>query len=447
MKIEALNLFFGFEKWPFSISPDPNAVFWSGQHRSALAQLRSGIENNTALMLFSGEVGTGKTTVIRHLMDNSDEHILFAQLLNPLIPFDELLAEICAEFNCLDDATGHFKALQNFLHQCDQNGKRPVLIIDEAQHLSFEALEQLRLLTNIETDEKKLISVVLVGQPELREVIQQPRLRQLSQRIGARPHLSMLTESETREYIQVRLQLSGKANTEQLFRAGSIKEIFYLTEGTPRKINAVVSEALKIAHGDSSTVVNKVHVTAAAQSVLDWVPPKRTMPVLSSRFNWQTASALTVILGTLGYIGFNNYGQLQQRFFAAEQTAELIDTTPSEQQTAAKVTQQVAEQPVAAPEKVSKSLIKDQRELTWAELPNLLEASREVQETVGAIDYAAHVYAGETGKGFALINRDRKKPGSFIGQARVEKLDEKGLILSLDGQRFKLPALKSLGSY
>ena len=189
------NAYFGFKEAPFSIAPDPRYLYMTGQHREALAHLVYGLNSEGGCILLTGEVGTGKTTVCRCLLNQIPENTSIAFILNPKLSVQELLAAICDEFRITyaedNSSVKVFVDLINaYLLDAHAGGRRTVLIIDEAQNLSAEVLEQLRLLTNLETNQRKLLQIILIGQPELKDKLSRPELRQLSQRIIARYHLN-----------------------------------------------------------------------------------------------------------------------------------------------------------------------------------------------------------------------------------------------------------------
>lgn len=211
--------FFGLRHEPFSIAPDPRYLFMSERHREALAHLLYGLGGGGGFVLLTGEVGTGKTTVCRCFLEQMPADCNVAYIFNPKLTVAELLRSICDEFgvahapavpgaetvkDCLDP-------LNAFLLQAHAAGRNNVLIIDEAQNLSADVLEQLRLLTNLETNERKLLQIVLIGQPELRTLLAQPALEQLAQRVIARFHLDALSQAETQHYIAHRLAVAGLA--------------------------------------------------------------------------------------------------------------------------------------------------------------------------------------------------------------------------------------------
>ncbi len=418
MSFNRLQMFFGFDRWPFSISPDPGLVFWSQHHRQAINTLRDGIEQRMAIMLFTGEVGTGKTTVIRHLISNADSDIVFAQVLNPLISTDELLREICTQFGCLTAELSPFNSLVSFLHELNERGERPVLVIDEAQHLNFEALEQLRLITNIETDTHKLITLILIGQPELREVVQQPRLRQFVQRIGSRPHLKNLTKSETKNYINVRLQLAGRNDAQKIFSGRLISSIYDVTSGTPRKINALCSKALAVAFGESSSRVTLKHIKIAIPQSLDWSSR-------SPRKIGLKPTLLALLLLTVAVVAF----QIEWQSY--------IGTFKSTSLQEGSLTEIEGPRPLVDKTTASDSLV-------WDRFQPLTTAPTEVRNAVGPIDYAAHVYVEETDRGFAFVNGERKVVGSFIGRGQIQLLNRDGIIVMVAGERYSLAALQSI---
>jgi len=207
---------FGLTEAPFSITPDPAFVYLSAAHREALAHLLYGVGKGGSggFVQLTGEVGTGKTTICRCLLEQVPEDTLIALILNPLVTPRELLAAICDELGvdirqAEDSSKKMVDALNHYLLQQYADGKRVVIVIDEAQNLSPEALEQVRLLTNLETAKHKLLQMVLLGQPELRQLLQRQNLRQLAQRITARYHLVPLNEAETVAYIKHRMRVAG----------------------------------------------------------------------------------------------------------------------------------------------------------------------------------------------------------------------------------------------
>ncbi|TMM47539.1 AAA family ATPase [Colwellia ponticola] len=263
--------FFSLSDLPFSISPDPNYLFMSDRHREALSHLTYGLGETGGFALLTGEVGTGKTTISRCLMAQLPVNTQAAFILNPTLSSKELLATLCdelkiryrkteASLKTLTDKISE-KLLKN--HQNDIN---TLLIIDEAQHLQPEVLEQLRLLTNLETNTKKLLQVILIGQPELQQLLQRRDLRQLAQRITARYHLMPLTKLELNQYIQHRLAVANC--TRALFDKGALAKIHQLSQGIPRLTNLLCHSALLLAYNQNDSVVNKKTVMAAAVRAL-----------------------------------------------------------------------------------------------------------------------------------------------------------------------------------
>ena len=206
--------YFGLKELPFSIAPDPRYLYMSNQHREALAHLIYGINTQGGFVLLTGEVGTGKTTVCRCLLDQMPENIDVAFILNPKMTAEELLASICDELriqypqgsNSIKIFVDHINI---YLLDAHTKGRKTVLIIEEAQNLNTDVLEQIRLLTNLETNQEKLLQIIMLGQPELREKLSRPELRQLSQRITARYHLGSLSRQEISEYVSHRLSVAG----------------------------------------------------------------------------------------------------------------------------------------------------------------------------------------------------------------------------------------------
>ena len=262
---------FGLAREPFSIAPDPRTLYLSERHREALAHLLYGLQGGGGFVLLTGEIGAGKTTVSRCMLEQVPPSCQVAYLLNPRQSVDELLSSICQEFR-IDVAPGagrkaHVDALNAFLLDSHAQGRTSVLLIDEAQALSVEVLEQLRLLTNLETDDRKLLQILLIGQPELRTLVTQPALEQLAQRIVARYHLGPLTADETVHYVRHRMAVAGCAGLLP-FDAGSLKRLHVLTQGIPRRINLVCDRALLAAYAQGVARIDARQLSKAANEVL-----------------------------------------------------------------------------------------------------------------------------------------------------------------------------------
>ncbi|QGU32089.1 ExeA family protein [Thermochromatium tepidum] len=262
--------YFGLKEPSFSIAPDPHYLFLSDQHREALAHLLYGANESGGFVLLTGEVGTGKTTVCRAFLEQLPPGVEVALILNPVQTPNELLTNICEEFRIpLPRGKRSNKvlidALNGFLLNAYANGRRPLLIIDEAQNLSRQALEQIRLLTNLETTKHKLLQIFLIGQPELRRLLETQALRQLNQRITARFHLTPLDLAETGDYIRHRLAVAGVDRP--LFTARAIRRIHECSGGIPRLINILCDRALLGACVTRGSQVDSDIVTTAAREV------------------------------------------------------------------------------------------------------------------------------------------------------------------------------------
>jgi general secretion pathway protein A len=268
--------FFGLRQEPFSIAPDPRYLFMSERHREALAHLLYGVRGGGGFVLLSGEIGAGKTTVCRCFLEKMPKRCNVAYIFNPKLTVEELLQAVCEEFRIppLDRGHGtptvkdHVDALNEFLLRTHAVGQNNVLIIDEAQNLSPDVLEQLRLLTNLETSERKLLQIILIGQPELRTMLARPELEQLAQRVIARFHLEALSESETEQYIRHRLAVAGMTRAVP-FERGALKRIHELSRGVPRRINLLCDRALLGAYASGKTRVDDEIVAKAASEVFD----------------------------------------------------------------------------------------------------------------------------------------------------------------------------------
>ncbi|MDX2494715.1 MAG: AAA family ATPase [Desulfuromusa sp.] len=263
--------YFGLNEKPFSIAPDPKYLYMSESHQEALAHLLFGLQTEGGFVLLTGEVGTGKTTLCKCMFQQAPPEIIFAFIINPKITALDLLETVCDELSIQKNEQASKKnmidSINRHLLQVDEQGKKTVIVIDEAQNLTADVLEQLRLLTNLETSRHKLLQIVLLGQPELRELIRRPQLRQLSQRITARYHLGPLSEEDTALYILHRINIAG--GEQVLFTDGAIKLIYRLTDGVPRLINLLCDRALLGAYTELEEQVTQRIVKQASKETFD----------------------------------------------------------------------------------------------------------------------------------------------------------------------------------
>jgi general secretion pathway protein A len=238
--------YYGLKEPPFDITPNPRFLFFSPKHREAFNHLLYGIRERKGFVQLTGEVGAGKTTLCRAMMEQLGDRYATALILNPILDADQLVKAIAMEFG-LDvkslDRLETVAALNGFLLEQVEQNKDAVLIIDEAQDLTMELLEQVRLLSNLETDDRKLLQIVLMGQPELRDRLNDFGLRQLRQRITVRYHLRPLTRTEIGQYVHHRLQISG-ANGAPYFSDPALWRVHHYSGGIPRLINAVCDKCL-----------------------------------------------------------------------------------------------------------------------------------------------------------------------------------------------------------
>jgi general secretion pathway protein A len=308
---------FGLTQDPFSIAPDPRYLFMSERHREALAHLLFGVAGSSGaaggtgggFVLLTGDIGTGKTTICRCFLEQIPAGCHVAYIFNPKLTVGELLQSICEEFHiALADAASrpptvkdYLDALNAFLLHSHAAGQSSVLIIDEAQNLAPDVLEQLRLLTNLETNERKLLQIVLIGQPELRAMLARPELEQLAQRVIARFHLDALTEAETAQYIQYRLAVAGHTGALP-FDQPSLRRIYRLTRGVPRRINLLCGRALLGAWVTGRTAVHRAVVDKAAAEVFgpDAAPaPRAGVPALAYALGGLGVLAGAAVAGVL----------------------------------------------------------------------------------------------------------------------------------------------------
>jgi general secretion pathway protein A len=264
--------FFGLHEKPFSITPDPRYLFMSARHAEALAHLLYGVKESGGFIQLTGEVGTGKTTLVRSLLQQLPTNADVALILNPQLSRIEFLCAICEELRvAVPEPRASIKALidalNRFLLENHARGRRTILIVDEAQNLRPDVLEQVRLLTNLETSKQKLLQIILIGQPELRALLARNDMRQLAQRITGRYHLQPLTRDEAEAYIDHRVKVAGGVG--RIFANGSRREIFRLGRGIPRMINVIADRALLGAFTAESSQVTPEIVRRAAAEVYD----------------------------------------------------------------------------------------------------------------------------------------------------------------------------------
>ncbi|NOQ65041.1 MAG: AAA family ATPase [Methyloprofundus sp.] len=240
--------FFGLTKKPFSLIPDPELLYLSKQHKKALSALQYGLISHAGFTLITGEIGSGKTTLVRRLLDGLDEPCEVGLITNTHSAFGDLLTWILAAFKIktnADNKAERFQAFVDFIMQVSESGKRVILIVDEAQNMDIQTLEELRLLSNINVNQDIMLQLILVGQPELVDKLNQPELIQFSQRISIEYHLHPLNAPETAEYLHFRLKSAGCA--EQVFQASACAALYYYSGGTPRLINNLADLALVFA--------------------------------------------------------------------------------------------------------------------------------------------------------------------------------------------------------
>ena len=283
--------FYGLVEKPFSITPDPRYLFLSGRHAEALAHLVYGIDEAGGFIQLTGEVGTGKTTIIRSLLARQPDKAEIALILNPRMAAAEFMLTLCEELGILvpDSAETSVKdlidILNRYLLRAHSEGRRVVLVVDEAQTLAPELLEQVRLLTNLETETQKLLQIILIGQPELRELLARNDLRQLAQRVTGRYHLDPLSRDETSSYIKHRLRIAGATN--DIFTPSALHELYRVSGGVPRLLNIIADRALLGGFSSDRHLVGPDLVRRAAAEVYGrrvlpaWLPWAIALPSLA----------------------------------------------------------------------------------------------------------------------------------------------------------------------
>lgn len=290
--------FFNFRERPFNLTPDPKFLYLSGRHREALAHLLYGIRQRSGFILLTGEVGTGKTTLCRALLHSLDEDIEVALIFNPSLSAEELLQTINREFG-LPGESNRPKALVDELnaHLLERRGagKNLVLLVDEAQNLSPPVLEELRLLSNLETETEKLLQIVLIGQPELSDLLKRPELRQLDQRMSVRYHLEPLDQKETGEYVIHRLGVASD-NSRAQFTRHAIRALYRYSRGAPRLINVAADRALLVGFTRNKHKVGRGEIRAAIGELSGRRGPDR-----GHRGVWWGAAAAALALAAIGF--------------------------------------------------------------------------------------------------------------------------------------------------
>ncbi len=312
--------YFGLSEASFSITPDPQYLFLSEQHREALAHLLYGAGENGGFVLLTGEVGTGKTTICRAFLEQTPEQVDVALVLNPAMTAVELMHAICQEFGVAtpdhqDSVKVLVDRLNRFLLDAHARGRHPVVVIDEAQNLRPMVLEQVRLLTNLETSKQKLLQIFLIGQPELREMLASQELRQLNQRITARFHLSPLSVRETAAYVDHRVTVAGVQRP--LFTAAALREVHRRSRGVPRLINLICDRSLLGAAVSRRMQVTPAIVRRAAHELLGAEQPRQQS---GRQSQWALAATLVLALGLGGWLGASGqFERAQQQLDRAAQ--------------------------------------------------------------------------------------------------------------------------------
>lgn len=286
--------FYGFRDRPFEITPDPKFVYLSENHQEALAHLQYAVQEGKGFTVITGEAGTGKTTLVHMLLSKLDGRVRTSYIFNPVLDRGDFLNYICDDFGIKSDGMKSrgqsLTALHNFLLECFARDEKVFLIIDEAQSLDPELLQEVRLLTNLETSKQKLLHVILLGQPELSRILAEPQFRPLKQRITIRYHLRPLSLKETKAYIEHRLK-RARARNIHIFDNGAIREIYEYSKGIPRLINIVCDNALLTGFSLEQGRIGKGIINEVV-SVLEGLEKKRSRKTL-----WLLVTLFLLIVG------------------------------------------------------------------------------------------------------------------------------------------------------
>ena len=350
--------FFGISDKPFQITPDTRFLYLTPRHRDGLAHLLYGADEAGGFILLTGEVGTGKTMLCRSVLEQMPEHVNVALILNPRQSSKELIASICDELNIpYRRSTTSLKYLVDrlnlYLLKQHAQGKRTVLVIDEAQNLRAEVLEQIRLLTNLEVATQKLLQIILIGQPELQSILARPELRQLTQRITARFHLTPLSKEETASYIQHRLQIVGFKG--ELFSKSAVSMVHQLSGGVPRLVNNICERSMMGAYGENVHRIDKGLVRKAAGEVLQ--PKDRFQPM-----QWIAGGAIAAGTAALVLSIWGLLPSASQESYANAGTSNTVSESPARESLASQAV--VEDKPLAvakvSPEQASKTQSKQE---------------------------------------------------------------------------------------
>ncbi|MCG7983616.1 MAG: AAA family ATPase [Candidatus Thiodiazotropha lotti] len=419
--------YFGIAEDPFAITPDPKYLFLSERHRNGFAHLLYGVTQGGGFVQLTGEVGTGKTLLCRKLLAQLPRAVDVAFVFNPRLSPLELVATICDELRVLYPlGCSSIKEIVDFLNayllESHAQGRRTVVIIDEAQNLSFESLEQIRLLTNLETSSEKLLQIILVGQPELRGLLNRPELRQLAQRVTARYHLTPLSRSETRAYILHRLKVAGLERP--LFTEGAIRRVYKLSGGIPRLINILCSRGMLAAYGKRKGQVSRSMLSQVAREL-------RGEEGLASRFpswGWMMAgvSATLLVLALLPQV------DLFQLFAESRHEAQMVEQQQSQQPEQLQHPRQSQEpQQVQQPQQISEVKNQPAAEPAAAALVEqavAAEPDRSALTVPDVLSPEALKAADQAANSVAMAEQDNTKAQQHAEQTDAESSGLSGLI-------------------
>ena len=424
--------YFNLKQAPFSIAPDPRYLFMSERHREALAHLLYGIGSGGGFVLLTGEIGAGKTTVCRCFIEQIPDNCRLAYIFNPKLTVEELLQTICDEFHIVPPegaagagVKGYVDAINAYLLASHAQGNNNVLVIDEAQNLSPQVLEQLRLLTNLETSERKLLQIILIGQPELRAMLARPELEQLAQRVIARYHLGPLSVAETAAYVAHRLAVAG-AHADTPIPPSLAPLVHRLTGGVPRRVNLLCDRALLGAYVENSRAVTPRILRRAAQEVFAGEAAAPRAPL-----RWPLVAGGVLAGAAISAAAWQAVPRATAPRPAAPQVAEAV--APSAPRRAAPVADPAPGKPLALA--TEEEALRELGALWGGKLPA-------GDPCAGAPRLELRCYQGRGGL-YELRLLDRPAivalhDGPRLGYAILSDMDGQGATLSINGQRQKV---------